>query len=103
MDGLRPINVGLSPNDGTGDPPRVAFSKINANVLVLAAAIEAAAAGIAGRAQAGENNDITALLNLPAILKAARASLPRTEPTTPGTPWINGGVLCFTADPSDDQ
>ena len=31
MQTLEPINVGQEPNDGTGDPHRVAFQKVNAN------------------------------------------------------------------------
>lgn len=35
------INVGTSPNDGTGDPLRVAFQKINANFTELYSLVSA--------------------------------------------------------------
>ncbi|WOD37375.1 hypothetical protein [Nodosilinea sp. E11] len=38
---LTSINVGTEPNDGTGDPPRVAFQKINANSRVIDQALAA--------------------------------------------------------------
>ncbi len=35
------INVGTEPNDGTGDPPRTSFSKVNANFQAIDQALEA--------------------------------------------------------------
>lgn len=40
MQTLEMINVGQSPNDGTGEPHRDAFEKINRNMAVLKAALE---------------------------------------------------------------
>lgn len=53
MDPLVKVNVGSGPNDGTGDPLRDAFIKVNKNVDTVAAAIGApsgiAALGMDGR------------------------------------------------------
>ncbi len=37
---LQAINVGSAPNDGTGDPGRTAFQKVNDNFSVLAGAVD---------------------------------------------------------------
>lgn len=58
MDSLVKVNVGSGPNDGTGDPLRDAFIKVNKNVDTVVAAIGApsgiAALGTDGRLPAGQ-------------------------------------------------
>lgn len=51
------INVGTEPNDGTGDPPRVAGQKINANFQELYLAVEATEPTAALNARDTANRD----------------------------------------------
>ena len=79
---FQPINIGTSPNDGTGDPFREVCRKINANLAGLYAIFD----------------DRTAFqAAFVPVLRAVLLSLP-TNPDDlgPGEPWNNAGKIEIT-------
>ena len=68
------INVGTVPNDGTGDPARTAFQKVNSNFteLYVANALSVKAYGASGN---GVNDDTAAITNALVAAQAAGRAL----------------------------
>lgn len=82
MDPLVKVNVGLGPNDGTGDPLRDAFIKLNKNVDTIAGAI-GAAGGLATLGADGRLPSGQAPIDYAAVLPTTAHDL--NTYVTPGT------------------
>ena len=72
---VTPVNIGSAANDGTGDPLRTAFGKINANESDLDTRVIAAD----GKADAAQGDATQALADASAAQTTANAAIPATE------------------------
>ncbi len=89
------IDIGATPNDGTGDPLRDAFDKCNDNFSELYAAIAAAegdakAMTLRATAEAEANNKIAASLTSPILRKLAIEKFnPNVKLVVPNNAFVN--------------